>query len=368
MPLATPPSSPSSPPLSKEPTTAEMNENDNDTKDKETKDKDIQNNDTETDDSKIEDSNKNDSLQLPTPTPSAAVKTDDDDEDEPPIAKDTNESNQTRKDDAIPEEEPSSSDVLMMPLIDDTTISSESSKQQKDQHESNDDKNEIEANIQETNDKKTTPDPILSETVPLQENNVDNPSEKHVEELSFDKPETTTNEDEQNLVENIYNELISSMCVELACEMHRMVKTGVYPFAELMQTKPKSKKPKFNHEGSTSGEYANMMNRDGDNVIQGDSNISSPNPTGKSTSSSETIEETNTLTMVTRKKFDRALDIWGNLTPKEPEGKNNRVVCPVCGRAVAANRFAVHLDKCMGLSGTSSRASTRTSWDFLKRK
>jgi Sgf11 (transcriptional regulation protein) len=50
-------------------------------------------------------------------------------------------------------------------------------------------------------------------------------------------------------------------------------------------------------------------------------------------------------------------DIWGRIPSKEPRFL---VTCSICGRAVAASRFAPHLDKCMGL-GVGARANSSSN-------
>lgn len=61
--------------------------------------------------------------------------------------------------------------------------------------------------------------------------------------------------------------------------------------------------------------------------------------------------ESNGSSVLTRQQTQ--LDIWGRLPPKEPE---SMIDCPLCKRLVSTLRFALHLDKCMGL-GTMCRAS-----------
>lgn len=46
-------------------------------------------------------------------------------------------------------------------------------------------------------------------------------------------------------------------------------------------------------------------------------------------------------------------DIYGRIPPKEP--KITSTICLLCGRSVSAIRFAPHLEKCMGLTASTSR-------------
>ncbi len=50
------------------------------------------------------------------------------------------------------------------------------------------------------------------------------------------------------------------------------------------------------------------------------------------------------------------VDVFGNHVPPIAL---DQVRCPSCGRAVAAGRFAPHLDKCMGTGGRGRAAARR---------
>jgi hypothetical protein len=47
-------------------------------------------------------------------------------------------------------------------------------------------------------------------------------------------------------------------------------------------------------------------------------------------------------------------DVWGKVPGKEAK---EPIICPSCGRLFSTMRFALHLDKCMGL-GATTRAAT----------
>ena len=49
------------------------------------------------------------------------------------------------------------------------------------------------------------------------------------------------------------------------------------------------------------------------------------------------------------------LDIFGQV----PLKKQVECICPNCERNLAANRFAPHLEKCMGMGRNSSRLASR---------
>jgi len=49
------------------------------------------------------------------------------------------------------------------------------------------------------------------------------------------------------------------------------------------------------------------------------------------------------------------MDVFGQL----PVKKQQDCVCPNCSRTLAANRFAPHLEKCMGMGRNSSRIASK---------
>ena len=55
------------------------------------------------------------------------------------------------------------------------------------------------------------------------------------------------------------------------------------------------------------------------------------------------------------------LDVFG----QGPLKKQVECVCPNCQRNLAANRFAPHLEKCMGMGRNSSRLASRRLVDNI---
>ena len=110
----------------------------------------------------------------------------------------------------------------------------------------------------------------------------------------------------EQAIQEVCESFITSICVEVACDMHRIAKTGEIPYSEILipfdsnQIPPKP-----------------VVNADDDEILNRDKNSKS--------------------------------DIWGRIPPKEPKTNSH---CPVCNRSVNVASFARHLDKCMGI-GTS---------------
>ncbi len=55
----------------------------------------------------------------------------------------------------------------------------------------------------------------------------------------------------------------------------------------------------------------------------------------------------------------KGLDIFGN-APQTMK-KNEECVCPNCSRLLGAQKFAPHLEKCMGMGRNSSRLASKKS-------
>ena len=179
---------------------------------------------------------------------------------------------------------------------------------------------------------------------------------------------------EQNIIaEMIYDSLITSLCVEVASGMHRFAKTGMYPMAELMKgdiddnismrgdhRRKKKQKREMNGESHITSDVSTLSERLSQNQTNANENntsASSYNENGVDasyetqqqhmlSSSMETINVPAPV-MSTRKSKGNNVDIWGNIPTKEPKKKS--VKCLLCCRMVSIVRFAVHLDKCMGL-------------------
>lgn len=59
-------------------------------------------------------------------------------------------------------------------------------------------------------------------------------------------------------------------------------------------------------------------------------------------------------TIATRQQASVDRDVWGRFPLKEAK---DPILCPACTRPINTNRFALHLDKCMGIGTTVRSAS-----------
>ena len=180
-----------------------------------------------------------------------------------------------------------------------------------------------------------------------------------VSEETVDKQEPSSDED--RLAELLYNRMIDSISTDVACGMHRMIKTGVIPYSDLMN--PRSRRDVYPSIHRTYREMDQSLEEYVTEV---------PPPPNKRLRRKVSVEigtsEHNTedggvegepsepsATMVTRGQSTTSHDIWGRIPPKEPKATAK---CPVCSRHISTLRFAPHLDKCMGI-GTTSRAAAQ---------
>lgn len=177
--------------------------------------------------------------------------------------------------------------------------------------------------------------------------------------------EQESSSEEDRLVEKLYDRMIDSISTDVACGMHRMVKTGAISYSDLMN--PKSRRdiyPSIHksdhameeslHEYVTEVPPSKRLRRKASMEISS----SEHNATSEDAAVvAETDTNEQSTTMVTRghANINTTHDIWGRIPPKEPK---TTAKCPVCSRQISTLRFAPHLDKCMGI-GTMSRAAAQ---------
>jgi hypothetical protein len=154
------------------------------------------------------------------------------------------------------------------------------------------------------------------------------------------------------LIDSIFDQLITSVCVDVSFKIHRMIKTGEFSRRDLMissrmelypglyeneeevrkaldeyATELPAKRPRLSAPIGSNGDMETVDKKDADG----------PND--------------NAVTSSVMTRNQAITDIWG----RPPRPPNENVECSVCNRQVSTVRFAPHLDKCMGI-GTTSRA------------
>ena len=220
---------------------------------------------------------------------------------------------------------------------------------------------------------------------------------------------TSAEASRERIVQSLYDHFMTSICIDVACNMHELIKTGEYSLAELMEPfsrqeiypelYPTTNPPLDENDERTMGQSATMTPTTHHNPSSSSSLLSSsPSssiqdvleyyavevpqlPTrrrkrplrsfrqgvdGSNDATEQSLEDdpTNdppealpTPTMQTRHTINHS-DIWGRLPPKEPK---QTCRCQICGRHVSTLRFAPHLDKCMGLSTRPSQGGGSSS-------
>jgi hypothetical protein len=180
--------------------------------------------------------------------------------------------------------------------------------------------------------------------------------------------DTTTSED--RIVQSIYDHLVTSVCIDIASNMHELIKTGEIPISELKE--PFSRQQIFPelYKDKDPAEIQEILDKYATEVPTTRTrkrkcrhNVSKPTTTTTTTAlekgaltekdDDEDFKDTASEpeppqepTMQTRHSINH-LDIWGRVPAKEPK---QNCECQLCGRHVSTLRFASHLDKCMGLS------------------
>jgi hypothetical protein len=156
------------------------------------------------------------------------------------------------------------------------------------------------------------------------------------------------------LVASIFDQLITSVCVDFSFKIHRMIKTGEFSRRDLTISSRMELYPGvYENEEEVRralDEYATELPAKRPRLnTPTDSNGDSESADKKDSDGSNDSAVTNSV--MTRNQTNPQTDIWG----RPPRPPNENVECSVCNRQVSTVRFAPHLDKCMGI-GTTSRA------------
>ena len=201
------------------------------------------------------------------------------------------------------------------------------------------------------------------------------------------------------VLELVYEKLLSSVSIDIAATMHRLMKQGIYPSSELLIPKSRSEiypevygrdkttveeeehrysvfVPQRNkrkrlgekaanpYEDYVDAQYTN--NNTTTNGKQQNSTVKTPDPAISATTNNNNNNNSSKppVTASSNSTFSNNtshLDIWGKAPAKEPK---EMIECLICGRQVNTLRFAPHLDKCMGI-GTTVRAAALAASGFV---
>jgi hypothetical protein len=182
------------------------------------------------------------------------------------------------------------------------------------------------------------------------------------EDIKDDQEETKPGETcDDHIVKSIYDHMITSICIDVACNMHELIKKGEFSMSELRE--PFSRREVYpelykDQDDAAIQETLEKYSTDAPNprkrphrkVSSSAGNDEalddSKSSAGGGASEPNTPEKAAAPTMQTRHTINHS-DIWGRTPPKEPK---QACECKICGRFVSTLRFAPHLDKCMGLS------------------
>mmetsp|Transcript_27593 Transcript_27593/g.40607 ORF Transcript_27593/g.40607 Transcript_27593/m.40607 type:complete len:185 (+) Transcript_27593:1602-2156(+) len=173
-------------------------------------------------------------------------------------------------------------------------------------------------------------------------------------------------QEEINAMDSVYEEIISSICIDLAFGMHKLVKTGIIPYSDVMIPRDFDSDLDGEEEGGGGGRRRKKRKLPSSNLVTMEyprSTINAWSDDDKSVIGGTAAADEVVIAPppVTR---GSQMDVWGRAPPKDP----GNTLCTVCGRQVNTLRFAPHLDKCMGIGtlrggygngGTGTRSSTR---------
>jgi hypothetical protein len=184
---------------------------------------------------------------------------------------------------------------------------------------------------------------------------------------------------EDRIVQSIYEHMVKSVCIDVARNMHELIKTGEIPASELKAPQSRQEIYPELYNGKSPSEVKEMLEkyatdqpttRSRKRKLPSTTTTTTKPVTGGDNESDEDFQDPSTPEeQPASQQTITHLDIWGKMPPKEPK---QTCACRLCGRHVSALRFAPHLDKCMGLStargsaGNPSRNSAYTAGNSIK--
>jgi hypothetical protein len=233
-----------------------------------------------------------------------------------------------------------------------------------DRHDENKEQVQSEADDDKHSDNNDHANKVEEEATASEEKEVE-PEEKkedqvEPEDIKDDQEATKPEESsEDRIVKSIYDHMITSICIDVACNMHELIKKGEFSMSELREpfSRPEIYPELYEGQDDTTiqdtlEKYSTYVpnprkrpHRKVSSSAGNDQALDDTKSTGGA-SESNTPEKAAAPTMQTRHTINHS-DIWGRTPPKEPK---QACECNICGRFVSTSRFAPHLDKCMGLS------------------
>mmetsp|Transcript_49106 Transcript_49106/g.59243 ORF Transcript_49106/g.59243 Transcript_49106/m.59243 type:complete len:229 (-) Transcript_49106:179-865(-) len=174
----------------------------------------------------------------------------------------------------------------------------------------------------------------------------------------------------------LYETLLRSLVIEIACGMHRCAKTGSLPYSEIMTPSPQSdlfennpfsKAALYDNKNASGADVEDLalldskkttqhhntrMTRSGSSLMNTSGNNSPGTIDEVGISASSALSSSINSVNNQLPPPPAGADVWGRIPPKEPI---RSAKCQLCGKSISALRFAPHLDKCMGIGTRSSR-------------
>mmetsp|Transcript_19729 Transcript_19729/g.29098 ORF Transcript_19729/g.29098 Transcript_19729/m.29098 type:complete len:162 (-) Transcript_19729:466-951(-) len=138
------------------------------------------------------------------------------------------------------------------------------------------------------------------------------------------------------IIEHLYTDIIKSICVDVASEVHRMAKKGEIPISEMAEIHQN----KDDVNSNSSNKKPRLGNR-------------SDNKTINATHNTTEVKQLGEIRLRTRGATS-GKDAWNRIPPTDV-----LTTCKNCCKVLSATRFATHLDKCLGLGTSRSRSLSK---------
>ena len=156
---------------------------------------------------------------------------------------------------------------------------------------------------------------------------------------------TNQNDDDDGdniIAERIYDDLIRSICLDVAAGVHKMAKSGNIPLSHAAESSILN----HPHNRGSGKRKREIISEHSANAAPSSTKCKDEGGGGK---------KENEMRLRTRGSTF-GVDAWGRIPPKDI-----LTVCKLCSKNMSATRFAAHLDKCLGIGNSRGGHSSRSS-------
>jgi hypothetical protein len=161
--------------------------------------------------------------------------------------------------------------------------------------------------------------------------------------LTNQNDDNDDDDDDTIIAERIYDDLIRSICLDVAAGVHKMAKSGTIPLSHAAESRIRN----HPHNRGSGKRKREIISEQSANAAPSSAKCKDEGGGGG--------KKENEMRLRTRGSTF-GVDAWGRVPPKD-----TLTVCKLCSKNMSATRFAAHLDKCLGIGNSRGGHSSRSS-------